>query len=124
MSSNSRPIETNHKRIDRLFLRFTAFYGQLWRSQFKSDEFLGFMKNEWFQALQHVEDKNIDEAVEHCRSKKEYPPTLPQFIDLCKNAKNRDSFKTQQKEESNKRTPEVALSHLAQIKKQLQMNTK
>src|SRR5476651_1338270 len=73
--SNSQPTEPNRKRIDRLFLSFTAFYGQLWRSQFKSDEFLNFMKNEWFQALQEVEDKNIEEAIINCRDKKQFPPT-------------------------------------------------
>ena len=122
--SNSHPTEPNRKRIDRLFLSFTAFYGQLWRSQFKSDEFLNFMKNEWFQALQEIEDKNIEEAITHCRNKKEYPPTLPQFIELCKNAKQRDLFKTKPIDEPKDRTPAVAFIHLERIKRLLRLTTK
>lgn len=123
-SLNSQPTETNRKRIDRLFLSFTAFYGQLWRSQFKSDEFLEFMKNEWFQALHNIEDKHMNEAITQCRQSKEYPPTLPQFIDLCQNARKRHVFNCATKEIHKKANPEVALHHLAQIKAMLHMKTK
>lgn len=50
-SSTLAPTEEGRKRIDRLFLRFAAMYGQVWRSQFKSDEFLVFVKGEWQQGL-------------------------------------------------------------------------
>jgi hypothetical protein len=122
--SNSQPTETNRKRIDRLFLSFTAFYGQLWRSQFKSDDFLIFMKKEWAQALQDMEDRHIDEAVKQCSEGKEYPPTLPHFVDLCKSAKKKHVFNNLKKEEGKKAKPEVALKHLAQIKSILQIKTK
>lgn len=117
MLSNSQATEAGRKRIDRLFLSFSAFYGQLWRSQFKSDEFLMFMKNEWFQALQDIEDKHMNEAVNQCRQSKEYPPTLPQFIDLCRHAKKRRVFR--KIEDHKKRSQEVAHQHLAKIKAML-----
>ena len=124
MLSSSQPIEANRKRIDRLFLSFSAFYGQLWRSQFKNDDFLAFMKNEWVQALQDIEDKHIDEAVKNCREGKEYPPTLPHFIDLCKTAKKQHVFNYQNKEEIKKAKPETARKHLEQIKAILQIKNK
>lgn len=114
MSINSQTSETNRKRIDRLFLSFSAFYGQLWRSQFKNEEFINFMKNQWGQALEHIEDKHIEEAAIQCRENKEFPPSLPQFIEMCRNAKNRRLlFKPNQVA---KAKPEVALKHLAQMK--------
>lgn len=124
MSSNLQPTEASRKRIDRLFLSFSAFYGQLWRSQFKSDDFLGFMKNEWLHALQHIEDKHMDEAVKKCGASKEFPPTLPQFIDLCKTAKRQHVFTNLNKEEYKKAKPEVALKYLAQIKAILHIKSK
>jgi hypothetical protein len=113
MLSTSQPIGS--KRIDRLFLSFSACYGQLWRSQFKNEEFISFMKNEWAQALQQIEDKHIEEAAIQCRESKEFPPTLPQFIDMCKRAKvTRILFKRDYEEGT--KTPEIALKNLAQMK--------
>lgn len=124
MSSNSQDIEKTRKRVDRLFLSFSAFYGQLWRSQFKSEEFLEFMKNEWVQALQHTEEGIIKQATTYCRDNKEFPPTLPSFIDLCKTAKKKHSFVRAQKIEGKKEQSEVALKHLRDIKALLHMKTK
>lgn len=91
-SSNLAPTEEGRKRIDRLFLRFAAMYGQVWRSQFKSDEFLVFVKGEWQQGLLTYADNILDLAIDLCRKNKELPPTLPQFIDFCKNCSKRSSF--------------------------------
>lgn len=114
MSSNSQATEAARKRIDRLFLIFSAFYGQLWRSQFKSDEFLAFMKNEWVLALHDIEEQYMSDAVNQCRQGKEFPPTLPQFIDLCRHAKKRHAFR--KKAEYPKGNPDVAHQHLARMK--------
>lgn len=67
-------------------------YGQVWRSQFKSDEFLVFVKGEWQQGLFTYADNILDMAIDLCRKNKELPPTLPQFIDFCKNCSKRSSF--------------------------------
>ena len=115
--STSSITEAARKRIDRLFLSFTAFYGQLWRSQFKNEEFIEFMKNEWANALNHVEDNFLQEALTHCRNKKEFPPTLPQFIELCRGAKKRTAFR--EKANYKKSRPEVAALHLEKIKAML-----
>ncbi len=124
MSLSSQPSETNSKRIDRLFLIFSAFYGQLWRSQFKNEDFLVFMKNEWHLGLLQFADDHIEEAVKKCRNIKEFPPTLPHFIDLCKSAKNVYEFHNLKKEPCDKANPEVAFHHLAKIKAMLQMKSK
>ena len=124
MSSNSQDLEKMRKLIDRNFLKFGAFYGQLWRSQLKNDDYLGFMKNEWLQGLQHIEEGVIEQTIIYCRDNKEYPPTLASFIDLCKTAKKKHSFVRAEKVEGKRKTSEVALKHLKDIKARLHMNTK
>ena len=42
---------SDHKRIDLLFSKFAAFYGHIWRSQFKDEVFFKFAKKEWVDAL-------------------------------------------------------------------------
>jgi hypothetical protein len=115
------PIEENHKRIDRLFLRFAAMYGQVWRSQFKNDDFLVFVKDEWQQGLLGYADHVLELAIELCRKNKELPPTLPQFIDFCKNCSKRCSFYVPDESPKNN-NPEVAKTHLLKIKQILNMN--
>ncbi|WP_392536728.1 Vir protein [Legionella sp. 227] len=119
-SSNSAPTEEHHKRIDRLFLRFAAMYGQVWRSQFKSDEFLVFVKGEWQQGLLGYADNILELAIELCRKNKELPPTLPQFIDFCKNCSKKSSFFIPDESPKNN-NPEVAKTHLQKIKQILNM---
>lgn len=124
MSSTLPVTEVTRTRIDRLFLCFTAFYGQLWRSQFKNEEFLEFMKNEWGKALNEFEERHMETAISRCRKDHNYPPTLPQFVDLCQTAKKREVCSQPKMEVQNKVTPEVALHHLAQMKVMLHIKTK
>jgi hypothetical protein len=91
--SNSQNAETDRKRIDQLFLKFAAYYGHTWRSQFKQDDFLVFMKQEWEKSLVSIGDKELDLAIEECRTSKELPPTLPQFIELCQSIRRRNTFR-------------------------------
>lgn len=124
MSLNSQDIEKTRKLVDRTFLKFGVFYGQLWRSQLKNDDYLTFMKNEWVQALKHIEGEIIEHAINYCRDNKEFPPTLPSFIDLCKTAKKKHAFVQAPKKEGRKAPSEVALKHLKDIKALLHIKTK
>ncbi|HBD9275127.1 TPA: Vir protein [Legionella pneumophila] len=119
-SSTLAPTEEGRKRIDRLFLRFAAMYGQVWRSQFKSDEFLVFVKGEWQQGLLAYADHVLELAIDLCRKNKELPPTLPQFIDFCKNCSKRSSFFVPDEDPKNN-NPEVAKTHLLKMKHILNM---
>ncbi len=80
------------KRIDLLFSRFAAFYGHVWRSQFKDEAFLRFAKKEWFDALKDFADKVIIQAILTCRETWDMPPTLPQVVQVCRDIKNRETF--------------------------------
>ena len=87
MSSSSSDIYKVEKRIDLLFSKFAAFYGHIWRSQFKDDVFFKFAKKEWQDALGEFTDEVLTKAILNCREFYELPPTLPQLIQCCRQIK-------------------------------------
>lgn len=89
MSSNSSVIRKTDKCIDLLFSKFAAFYGHVWRSQFKDDVFLKFAKKEWQEGLMKFTEETINKAINTCREQSDMPPTLPQMIGLCRNHEKR-----------------------------------
>ena len=91
-SSTSINVESNSKVVDRLFLKFAAFYGHVWRSQFKNESFLSFAKKEWVDGLKNYDERLIQKIVYYCREHNEFPPTLPAFINLCKQETKRNQF--------------------------------
>ncbi|KTD38598.1 hypothetical protein Lnau_0513 [Legionella nautarum] len=107
------------KCIDKLFLKFAAYYGPVWRSQLKQDEFILFMKKEWHKALAHFSNRIVELAIEACGLSKSLPPTLPEFVDICKNIRARDGFIRAVPSTKPKGISNVGKSHLAQIKKLL-----
>ena len=107
-------------RIDRLFLRLAAMYGHVWRSLYKSEEFLAFTKNEWLGNLARFEDSILDKALMNCLNTWDYPPTVPQFIEGCK-AYSRQGQYEKYSTNSKPARPEVARAHLSQLKTLLNM---
>ena len=91
-SSSSNDINSQSKRIDLMFSRFAAFYGHVWRSQFKHEGFLEFAKKEWMDGLAQFSDEAVNKAILSCREFCEMPPTLPQVIGYCKQVKKRYEF--------------------------------
>ena len=91
MSSSSSNTFKAERRIDLLFSKFAAFYGHIWRSQFKDEVFLRFAKKEWQEALSEFSDEMLTTAILKCRDFYELPPTLPQMLQSCREIK-RQSF--------------------------------
>lgn len=92
MSSHSSDTNKEQKRVDLLFSKFAAFYGHIWRSQFKDEQFLKFAKKEWLEGLTGFTDAVVHEAIIGCRDHYEMPPSLPQMIAYCKQIKKRKEF--------------------------------
>jgi hypothetical protein len=85
ISSPSKEASKVSLRIELLFSKFAAFYGHIWRSQFKDgDSFIVFVKKEWQEGLKDFTDSVVEEAVLKCRDFYEMPPTLPQVITTCR----------------------------------------
>ena len=115
MSSSSKDIYKVERRIDLLFSKFAAFYGHIWRSQFKDEVFFKFAKKEWQEALGEFADEVLTKAILNCREFYELPPTLPQVIQCCRQIKQR-TFVDIVKEAYVPANPAVVLSCLQRCK--------
>jgi hypothetical protein len=111
MSSNSSEAHPKNKVIETLFSKFAAFYGHIWRSQFKSEGFLEFAKKEWQEGLKDFSETIIEKAVIECAKFYELPPTLPQMIIFCREIKKRTIFSVVEKTQTPK-NKEIALTQL------------
>ena len=74
-----------------MFLKFSIFYGHIWRSQFKNEHFFNLARNGWQEALEGVDAPVLDEAIEECLKQRDMPPTLSQFMDCCKQLSNKNA---------------------------------
>lgn len=70
--------------VNKVFLKFSIFYGHIWRSQFKNEHFLNLARQGWQEALDEFDEALIDAVIDESLKQREMPPTLAQFIDCCK----------------------------------------
>lgn len=115
MSSGCKDSYPVDKRIDLLFAKFAAFYGHIWRSQFKDEVFLKFAKKEWQDALSEFTDEVLTKAILNCREFYEMPPTLPQLRQFCRQIK-KQTFVDAVKKKVVHANPAVVLSCLKECK--------
>lgn len=115
MSSSSNDKSKAERGIDLLFSKFAAFYGHVWRSQFKDEVFLKFAKKEWLEALGEFSEGVLTKAIVNCRDFYELPPTLPQMLQCCRQIKKQISFHVV-KENYIPAKKEVVMSCLRQCK--------
>ena len=87
LSPSSDEGRRENRRIDVLFSKFAAFYGHIWRSQFKDEGFLGFAKKEWREALHEFSDEVLIKAIRNCSEFYVMPPTLSQMVQCCQKLK-------------------------------------
>jgi hypothetical protein len=70
--------------VVRLFAKFNGRYGQLWTSRGRNDADWEFIIDDWFTELSKFSlSVNRDAMDEVLMVYKDYPPTLPQLLDLC-----------------------------------------
>ncbi len=115
MSSNSNTPKDEEKRIDVLFSKFAAFYGHVWRSQFKDELFFKFAKKEWKKMLSQFSDAVLTQATMNCLGAYELPPTLAQLINCCKQITKQRQFYVV-KEENAPVNHELRAFHLKKCK--------
>jgi len=76
------------KMIDELFLKFSAFYGSQFISKWTGID-IGMVKGEWADGLEQFKVETIIKALDYVRENNEFPPSLPEFIKICKEFKTR-----------------------------------
>ena len=112
MSSTSTNLESHDKRIDTLFMRLGAIYGHIWWSNYQNERALAFAQKEWSEALQRFDNRTIKESLLKFREQKSFPPTLPQFVESCKDLNKRREPSSLKKEPIRPGSVEVAKKHL------------
>jgi hypothetical protein len=92
----------------------------VWRSQFKNEQFSSLARKEWSKTLQTFDENLIENAIQECLTHREFPPTLTQFVECCKqiNKHNKGFYIPAITKKSN---PLVAQAHLKKIKSILHM---
>ena len=69
--------------IDALFLRFSSYYGEQFINKWKHTD-MEQTKNDWAEALWKFDSRTLKAALEYCREESKYPPSLPEFVQMCK----------------------------------------
>lgn len=96
-------------------------YGHVWLGQYKNDEFTAFVKKEWQKGLAKYHDNVLELATDLCRRKRELPPTLPKFIEIC-NSYQQNAVEMPDDLPLNTNSP-IAKANLFKIKQILNMKT-
>lgn len=98
-----------------LFIRLRSMYGHRWTSLFTSSEQATAMKAEWALALGSFTDAVIEKALSSSsREYVDFPPTLPQFMALCRMHEPRPTYRALPGPAPS--TREFSLQQLADIK--------
>ncbi|MBA2711546.1 MAG: Vir protein [Tatlockia sp.] len=118
-TQNSKNSGNRIEQVNKIFLKFSIFYGHIWRSQYKNEFYSNFARDEWSQALHEFDEKIIDEAINKCLENREMPPTLSQFIELCKQLKRNNYFYKEEPYQGC--NPDIAKAELKKIKNTLKM---
>ena len=98
-SLTETPKETSQQKasalpeawVERLFLRLSAMYGKRFSDMWSGVDLQG-VKSVWAIDLGGFTGDEIAAGVEACKSK-EWPPTLPEFIKLCRPDRSEEAFR-------------------------------
>lgn len=68
--------------VDRLFQRFSVMYGKHWADQWEGVP-MADVKDAWRTELGGIRGEQLGKALQSCGK---FPPTLPEFVALCRQA--------------------------------------
>lgn len=88
-ASETRVKQFADVRMDILFTRLGAIYGQLWWTNFHNEQMLSLAKQEWSEALERFDNQILKVVLNQIREIRHFPPSLPQFVDSCRAELNR-----------------------------------
>ena len=72
--------------VDELFKRFEAMYGSAFHQKWAGCD-ITMVKREWAETLDGVDGETIRVALKACREHNKFPPSSPEFHQLCKSLK-------------------------------------
>jgi hypothetical protein len=78
---------STQKPMDRLFIRMASIYAKHWLDMWAHLD-IETVKAEWEKALSEKFKWHEGVAgIEYCASNMKFPPTLPEFMEICRSAK-------------------------------------
>jgi len=110
-----RPVHTR-KTMERLFARFSVIYGNLWSSQFQSEELLELALKEWSITLGPYSTRRLQAALDVCKKHYPMPPTLQQFAAVCRKAPPHKSVPCLPPAPLSPADKQTALEHIAKCR--------
>lgn len=66
-----------------LYLRFTSLYGEKFTRNYPSDQLVELWWEDWSEGLAGIKPESIKDAIQHCRTNLEWPPSLAEFRRIC-----------------------------------------
>jgi hypothetical protein len=69
--------------VELLFRRFSVMYGSKWTAMW-ADVPMADVLDAWQTDLDGVKPEQIKRALEHMKSHNPFPPTLPEFLGICR----------------------------------------
>lgn len=78
--------------MDNLFFRFALIYKGLWTHGLNTDSDVLAAQIEWYIPLQHFEGDVVSRAIEICKTTYDQPPSIKQFVELCRQERDRYNF--------------------------------
>jgi hypothetical protein len=69
--------------IERLFARFATMYGRHWLELWNGVPMDAVMAT-WAEDLAGCTADQLRRALDHCRGGQKFPPTCPEFLELCR----------------------------------------
>lgn len=82
-TSPERPSALPDAWIERLFLRFSAMYGSKFADLWRGCD-LANVKAQWAEDLAGYTPDEIKRGIDACKTGRDWPPTLPEFLKLCR----------------------------------------
>lgn len=102
IGARAQPASEAESPVKRLFLLFHGYYGALFLSRYQTgdddlqgkDRGVKSAMKVWQAELAHFEPQDIEAAAMRCKADHpDFPPTLPQFLALCKAVRVRQPTK-------------------------------
>ena len=100
--------------IDALFTKFETMYGQQFIDKWKNCN-VDQVKQTWAEELGSLNGETIKAGIEVCKDTCKFPPSLPEFYQLCKSMRKPPEQRFNLPHHK-KYSPEVAKENLEKIK--------
>lgn len=100
--------------VDELFKRFEAMYGAQFVQKWQDCD-IAMVKQEWADALHSMSGETIKAALQACREQCKFPPSSPEFYQLCKQFRSASHQLTLDKPRSNKEFANARIAEAAEV---------